>query len=317
MFYFDENEIKTVVQPELVPLVNEIKQRYDLRLNFYNQLRQNTLDINSFGEINKLLPDFQKKYSEWNQKWNNVANAAKNGEHAPITSFFIEGNQIFSDFEEKLPRIGLLNLDEGSDAAEFKREILSKVAEEVNNLKGSIDENVDKAINHLLNIKSESLLEKDFSSSITETQTSSNKMSFWFFIAYLGSIFLSLAIFISTFYIEKITTLSDINQAMLRISVVAFLWLSTSFIYSHYRFYKTLDIKYNHLATLLGGGATHINSLIKDGGEDIKNETYQKLVNQFMDITDLTKMFGKTEHPSIKATEKIVEAVKNATSKQT
>ena len=143
----------------------------------------------------------------------------------------------------------------------------------------------------------------------------SQSMSFRFFIAYLASVLFSLVVFISTFYIKEITELTIINQSMLRVSIIAFLWVGVSFIYSHYRYYKTLEIKYNHLSTLLGGGATHINSLIKDGGEDIKNETYHKLVNQFMDITDLTNMFGKVEHPTVKTAEKIINMAKDTISK--
>jgi len=315
MFYFDEEEILNIVPPELAQRVTEIKQRFDLRNSFYAQLRQNTLDINSFGEINKIFPEFSKKFNDWNQKWNVVAAAAQNGQKDQIIPFFLEGNQIFSEFEEKLPRIGLLNLDEGSDASEFKRETLSKVSEEINKLRDSIDENVKKAINDIINIKSESLLEKDFSSSISSTLKDSKTMTSRFFVAYIVSILLSLIIFISTFYIKEISNLSLLNQSVLRVSIVAFLWVAILFIHSHYRYFKTLEIKYNHLSTLLGGGATHINSLIKDGSEEIKNETYHKLVNQFMDITDLTKMFGKVEHPSVKTAEKIISMAKDTISK--
>ena len=315
MFYFDEEEIENIIMPELQQRVTEIKQRFDQRNQFYNQLRQNTFDINSFAEVSRILPLFTAKFNELNQKWKPALDAARQNEKEQIISFFKEANILFSEFENTLPRIGLLNLDDGTEVSDFKRETLSRVSDEIEKLKEGIDEKVDTAINHLLKIKSESLLEKDFSSNIVSVLDNSKSMSLTFFRVYIVCIVASLLLFISTFFIEKITNLETLNQITLRASIVAFLWVGTAFIYSHYRFYKTLEIKYSHLATLLGGGATHINTLIKDGDENVKNTTYEKLVNQFMDITDITKLFGKAEHPTIKSVDKALDLAKDLTKK--
>lgn len=313
MFYFEEEEIENIIMPELQQRITEIKQRFDQRNQFYNQLRQNTFDINSFAEVSRILPPFTAKYNELNQKWKSTQESAKRNEKEEVISFFKEANLLFSEFENTLPRIGLLSLDDGTEVSDFKRETLSRVSDEIEKLKDGIDEKVDTAINHLLKIKSESLLEKDFSSNIVSVLDNSKLMSLRFFKVYIGCIVASLLLFISTFFIEKVTSLETLNQITLRASIVAFLWVGTAFIYSHYRFYKTLEIKYSHLATLLGGGATHINTLIKDGDENVKNTTYEKLVNQFMDITDVTKLFGKMEHPTIKSVDKALDLAKDLT----
>lgn len=177
-----------------------------------------------------------------------------------------------------------------------------------------VDEEITKGIERLINIKTELELSGDFSGSIKtrlEAAKRSEKWSFWAMIA------LAVALVAVLSLISVIPAARDLawhQVVLLRVSIlVPMLWVMT-FLNRHYRVAKLASLKYAHLASFLGGGATHLQQLLQNDKE-MQQVTRRRLAEMFLSLDEIMTTFQGDEkiENAVGSVEKANSVVKSTT----
>ena len=290
---YNPNEFESLASHQLQQKAQEIKQRFDLRRNFYHSLKNNLFDIELWTKLNQKLTEFDsQKFPAWNNQWNNIY---RNVNAQNYINYFNQGVGIFEQFESDIELHKFVN--HSPEIESLKTELLNKIDSDMVTIKNSIIESVNLGIQNLINLKAELGLSKNFAENLEKDKSSANIIRFATLILFVLSL-LSIGVWILISYnLEFLKALSSYEKIAIRLSVSITLAFLSYFFFSQFKIYQLLHLKYSHLSNFLGGGATYISQLIGQDAE-VSKITNQKLADMFMEIDDMMNSIKKTKHPS-------------------
>lgn len=309
---------------QLQQAAQQIKQKFDQKRNRYHQLR-NQLDIGyDWDELNEKIINFDNtKFIPWNQKW---ATLSRSNNLQQLTDFFNEGMRFFEEmdeyinslveiknntfdleaFKEEIVSSVLASQSNSANIDALKTEVITKIQDDILHLKADIAVQVERGINDLIGLKEELGLEKNFQENI-ETELDKSKIyRNGFLFLFISSVMAIPMFLLSTFLYEPFKALQYNEVIFLRIGITMSSAILSYFLYTQYKLYQVISLRYSHLHGFLGGGATFINQLI-DSEDNVKMEINRKMAELFMDLEVVFGEVEKQQHPIEMTLDKAVE----------
>lgn len=306
---FVRTELDNIPPNQLPATSLIIKQRFDYRFNAYNQMRAwfPVNPVDAWRQFNDALNRFQQtSLNPWNQKWNQINN---NQDKNVVANYFEEGVRLFQPIEDLVAKyFQPFPFPESDHIRQFKEATLKEVRDELLGMKSELLTEFNKGINSLVQLKSELQLTGNFSDNISSQLKTAKAKSRSFFIWFIISLVVLAALLLLPFAIPSVEAMPWYFQLAVRLSIVFPIGFICHFLFNHYKFYKLAEIKYSHLNSFLGGGATHLTQLIQ-GNDQLKNEAFQKLSDMFLRIDDLMHAIDFKADPSTKTIKRVVELV--------
>lgn len=301
---FNKDEINGKSAGELQQITQQIKQRFDQKRAFYHSLKNHFSNFESWDEFHKRLTDFdQKKYIPWNQQW---ANIQRGNNPQQIIENFEAADLFFNEMDSFIFSLPKAN-NNNSDIEQFKSEILQNIERDILSLKATILSEFERGINNLIGLKAELGLQKNFKDNIDTELVAAKKLRRNFFLSFILVILSIPFTVISTYYIELFKNIGSTELHILRIGLtISFTFLSY-FLYSQYKLYQIICLRYTHLQGFLGGGATFISQLIGSENSELKQDINKKLAELFMEIELVFGLAKKSSHPTEVSIEKAGE----------
>jgi hypothetical protein len=180
----------------------------------------------------------------------------------------------------------------------------SKIERTINDLKNA----VDSSLKEISGYKSEIELGKNYREMIKIQFENASKNVRTYFVYFIISIALLTSILITPSIVRDWT---DYNaQIGWRISIgLPLLWL-VSFVFTHYKYYKVTQLKYQHILNLLGGGAYYIGKLLEN--KSARELANSRIIEMLLEYKDLSNLFYKEKAPMDKYLKKALEIIKES-----
>lgn len=308
---FNPSEIEGKSGVELQQITQQIKQRFDQKRAYYHQLRNQPSFFKYWDELNKRIIDFDTKYfNPWNQQW---ANIQRSNNEQQILTTFQNAVVFFEEMDDYI--LSILNKTQTSEEVDnLKTEILQHVERDVLDLRASISSEIERGINDLIGLKAELGLQKNFKDNIDSELATSMKFRFRFMSSFMATLFLLPIFVLSTYYFEFFKNINTTELYVLRIGITISLAFFSYFLYSQYKLYQIICLRYSHLQGFLGGGATFIGQIIGSENSELKQEINKKLAELFMELEQVFGIAKKSSHPaeiSIEKTGELLDKITN------
>ena len=311
MFNGDEFESKAGTQ--LQQTAQQTKQKFDQKRNRYHQLRNQIIIGYDWDELNEKIIDFDNNYFiPWNQKWNTIFRA---NNAIQLKAFFEEGVVFFDKMDEYIS--SLQSLQGNSEEVEaLKSEIIQHIEKDILDLKTTISSEIEKGINDLIGLKAEWGLQKNFKENIDSELTTAMTFRFRFMAGFMTTLLLLPIFVLSTYYFDMFKNIGTTELYVLRIVTTISLGLFSYFLYSQYKLYQIICLRYSHLQGFLGGGATFISQIIGSENSELKQDINKKLAELFMELEHVFGFAKKSSHPveiSIEKTGELLDKIAKIT----
>jgi len=296
--------------PELQQKSQAIKSRFDQRRAFYHTGRNTISDFEIWSEVSDKITKFdQTQFNVWNAKW---ANILRNNNVAEYNTFFTEGNTIFSPLEGLYSKAQpqFISTDE---AEKIRVDTLTKVEQDILQLKTDVLSQVTKGINNLLELKAELGLYQNFSENIKKELGANNSKRKWFLSGFIGSLCLISALLITSFFVEYIKSWDLATKISVKLAITIPLGFLSYFLFSQYKLYQIMSLKLSHLNGFLGGGATYLGQLT-DQDPDAKRDTNKRLAQMFIELDDIMATVKQVKHPTQETMEGITKKIESLSS---
>ncbi|WP_304543936.1 hypothetical protein [Sulfurimonas microaerophilic] len=310
---FEDNEIEGKTGTELQQATQQIKQRFDQKRGYYHNLRNQQTFFENWNELNQRIIDFDTKYfTPWNQQWATIQRT--NNPQSILTSFQ-NALVFFNDMDEFI--LSISNTNQNSEEIEsLKTEILQHVERDILDLKANISSEIERGINNLVGLKAELGLQKNFKDNIDTELKTSMKFRFRFMSGFMITLFLLPMLVLSTYYFDIFKNINTTELYVLRIGITISLAFFSYFLYSQYKLYQIICLRYSHLQGFLGGGATFIGQIIGSENSELKQDINKKLAELFMELEHVFGVAKKSSHPaeiSIEKTGELLDKIANIT----
>lgn len=239
LFHGDELEGKTGTQ--LQQAAQQIKQKFDQKRNRYHQLRNQIIIGYDWDELNEKIIDFDtNSFNPWNQKWNTIY---RTNDIIQLKAFFEEGAKFFNEMDKYIDSLNSIQ-NNSEEIESLKAEILQHIEKDILDLKTTISSEIEKGINDLVGLKAELGLQKNFKDNIDTELETAMKFRFRFMVGFMITL-LSLPIFaLSTYYLGMFQNIGNTELYVLRIGITISLGLFSYFLYSQYKLYQIICLKF-------------------------------------------------------------------------
>jgi hypothetical protein len=189
---------------------------------------------------------------------------------------------------------------------ELNNELYLSFEEKMKRLMNDLNDTVKNGLNEIAGFKNELELGKNYREMIEMQLLNSKKNVTVYLIAFVCSLLLLAGVLVApSFVVDR----KDLYiQISLRLSIgLPLIWL-VSFVFTHYKFYKVAQIKYQHILNLLGGGAYYIGALLED--KTIKEKANNRIIDLLLDYKDLSNLFYREKAPMDKYIKNAMEILK-------
>lgn len=310
---FDESEIEGKSGIELQQSTQQVKQRFDQKRAYYHQLRNQPTFFENWDELNKKIIEFDTKYfNPWNQQW---ANVQRSNNAQQILTVFQNAIVFFKEMDDFV--ISILNRNQNSEEIEsLKIEILQHVERDVLDMKANISSEIERGINDLIGLKAELGLQKNFKDNIDSELTTAMTFRFRFMASFMSTLLLLPIFLLSSYYFDMLKSIDTTELYILRSAITISLGLFSYFLYSQYKLYQIICLRYSHLQGFLGGGATFISQIIGSENSELKQDINKKLAELFMELEHVFGFAKKSSHPveiSIEKTGELLDKIAKIT----
>lgn len=192
--------------------------------------------------------------------------------------------------------------------AELNKELYLSFETKISLLIEKTEQSIKKGLNEISGFKSEIELGKNYREMIeSQLKTSTNNVKVYF-LYFVLSLLILITILLIPLFVDKWSSLQI--QIGFRVALgLPLLWL-TSFIFTHYKFFKVSQVKYQHIINLLGGGAYYIGELLDD--KIAKEAANEKIIEMLLGYKDLSNLFYKEKEPFEKYVKKAIELLKES-----
>jgi len=310
---FNGDEFEGKAGTQLQQTAQLIKQKFDQKRNRYHQLRNQIIIGYDWDELNEKIIEFDNNYfNPWNQKWNTIY---RTNNAIQLKAFFEEGVKFFDEMDEYIN--SLKSIQSNSEEVEaLKSEIIQHIEKDILDLKTTISSEIEKGINDLIGLKAEWGLQKNFKENIDTELETAMKFRFRFMAGFMATLLFIPPFVLSTYHFEMFKNIGTIELYVLRVGITISLGLFSYFLYSQYKLYQIICLRYSHLQGFLGGGATFISQIIGSENSELKQDINKKLAELFMELEHVFGFAKKSSHPveiSIEKTGELLDKIAKIT----
>ncbi len=273
------------------------------KLEFDDAKFRESINKTDFSVENK-----QKVIELLNKKFNKIESIEKSIDEVQILKNDSKAEDKIDATLGKVSELqGVLN-ELNSKGDELNQELYLNFESHVKGLINEVNLSVRKGLNEISGYKSEMELGKNYKEMIELQLNNSTFNVKIYFISFIFSLITLVAALLIPSYINALSELA--YQIGVRISLgLPLLWF-TSFIFTHYKFYKVSQLKYQHILNLLGGGAYYIGELLDD--KAAKEDANSRIIEMLLDYKDLSNLFYKEKEPIDKYLKKALEILKES-----
>lgn len=308
---YDKSELLGKSGTDLQVAAQRVKQKFDVRRQFFHSKRNLVPDVDRWERLNQLLTDIDAKhYTPFNQTFMAVVkaeNADKLIEHFDTLA------KEFSEIEKVLPEYVPTESREAFEVNEFKKEVMSRIEEDIFNLKSEIASSVKDGISSLLTLKGELGLQKNYKEAMDNELSKTRIAKRLFMGAFIVCVLAIPVLLYFSFTLDAFKGQETIHLYVLRSGATVSLALLSYFFFHQYRLYQLIGLRYTHLQGLLGGGATFIGEIIGSENKDVRHEINRKMADLFMDFENISGIAREANHPIDLSSKKTAELLEQAT----